>query len=255
MCTLLWRNACVFVEEARQKVGKLSRLSIFCEKLDWLSGRQVPFPPGFRRCGHNSMQILLRLYRLGLLFSCGISSGIVAAASPDPRVPSSGPRLFEDAQIRVRFHPRTPDQMAAFYEARGFPRPMVELLRGYCFITVSVRNKSKEIVWLDLSNWRFRSVVGPVERLHRRRWQPLWERMDIPLAARATFRWTLLPERLDLQPDEAEGGNIVLPQTEEPFTVEAHFKRGEQQHSGRTTLHVTGLRCAHDDTRDGATTQ
>lgn len=36
-------------------------------------------------------------------------------------------------------------------------------------------------------------------------------------ARQPTFRWTLLPENLDFQPDEREGGNIMLPRTRDPL--------------------------------------
>jgi len=41
---------------------------------------------------------------------------------------------YEDDLIRLRLIPRTPEQMAGFYEARGFPVAMIEELTQHCFL-------------------------------------------------------------------------------------------------------------------------
>jgi len=143
--------------------------------------------------------------------------------------------------------PRTPNQMAAFYEARGFPQNMVETLKGYCFITVGIRNKSRDVIWLEQDNWRFVSAEGEVERMHRNRWKELWTAMAVPQAAQSTFRWTLLPEELDFRPDEGEGGNVVLKRTDGPFSLMARFVIGEDKQGGAVDVRIDGVRCANDE--------
>lgn len=156
------------------------------------------------------------------------------------------PAHFVSPELEIRLSPRTPQQIAAFYEGRGFERPMIDVLREQCFITVSVYNKSPDILWLDLAQWRFSDADGPIERAHRDRWRERWQSMGVPLAHQSTFRWTLLPELLDFQPDEREAGNLVLPRRGKPMRIEADFATRPDR-SG-PTLHVSfeDVRCARD---------
>lgn len=165
-----------------------------------------------------------------------------AVAADKPVSPS-----FENADVKVHLLPRTPNQMAAFYEARGFPKNMVETLKGYCFITVGIRNKSRDVLWLDLDNWRFVTADGDVERMHRQRLKDIWQEMAVPQAAQSTFRWTLLPEVLDFRPDEGEGGNVVLKRIDGPFSLMARFATGEDKQGRTVEVRIDGIQCAKDE--------
>ena len=76
---------------------------------------------------------LLPVLAAGLLW--GIPSLSRAETPPAPSVEDGGLYMF------VRLH--TPDQMAAFYEARGFPREAIERLRQTCFVMAHVENRGK----------------------------------------------------------------------------------------------------------------
>lgn len=175
-----------------------------------------------------------------LLLLTGIS--VAAAAAEKPTQPG-----FENAQLRMHLQARTPNQMAAFYEARGFPKQMVETLKGYCFITVGIRNKSADVLWLDQDNWHFVAAGGDIERMQRGRWKELWSSMGVPQAAQSTFRWTLLPEVLDFRPDEGEGGNVVLKRVDGPFSLVARFATGVDKQGAPVEVRIDGLQCAKDD--------
>jgi hypothetical protein len=153
---------------------------------------------------------------------------------------------YEDSQLVVRLTPRSPSQVAAFYEARKFPDPMIDLLREQCFITVGVRNKGPEIIWLDLNQWRIEGQGGEVTRRTRPWLNERWEEMGAPMASRSTLRWTLLPELLDLRPDEAEGGNIVLARQDDPFGIEARFNVGAERSGDAIVVRFSGVSCAQD---------
>lgn len=156
---------------------------------------------------------------------------------------------FRQPGLTIRLTPRTPDQMAAFYEARGFPESMVAASRDACFFTVGIHNTSDRIVWLDLDRWRFTGAAGAVRRLDRGWWKARWEALDAPLPSQSTFRWTLLPESLDFRPDEREGGNITLPRSGDTLRVEARFATGADKHGDAIVMTLDGLRCAEDTGR------
>lgn len=174
------------------------------------------------------------LFLPGLLASYS-STGIAANKS-----------TFETAELRVSIAPRSPRQMAAFYEARGFTRPMLAKIKQYCFMTVYIRNKSSHIIWLDLNNWHFTSNNHPLNRINRNQLLKQWQSMGIPLAHQSTFRWTLLPEQLDFRPNEREGGNIVLPWTSAPINITARFER-RHKHTGKAiTMRLDNLQCINN---------
>lgn len=173
---------------------------------------------------------------------------MLVAASSLLQAAESRP-VFESDQIMVRIFPRTPNQMAGFYEARGFPREMVDVLSGFCFMTVVVHNKTKDVFWLNLDDWKFVSIsnADEVQRVHRNQWPPRWKKMNMPMASQSTFRWTLLPESLEFFPDEHEGGNVVLVSTMEVFSLQASFATGKSKSKGRIVMRINNLRCAKDE--------
>lgn len=156
--------------------------------------------------------------------------------------------VIENNDFRLRLIPRTPNQIAAFYEARGFPRYAIEELRKVCFITVGLKNKSKKILWLDLSNWHFKNSAGQVRRYLRQDWKDRWNKTGLEKRFQSTFRWTLMPEKLDFRPHEAEGGNIILPRDNRPITIKAMLYIGKNKQKPHP-VEFSNIRCANDEGR------
>ncbi len=159
---------------------------------------------------------------------------------------ATDPLSFTSATLDVRLAPRTPQQMAAFYEARGFGRDMIEILNTHCFITVAIHNKSDNILWLNLDQWHFKNADGSIVRENRDYWRERWTAMQIPLAHQSTFRWTLLPEQLDFRPGEYEGGNIILPRLGKSFSIKAQFEPGEQRDGTPILVKFDNIQCAEN---------
>jgi hypothetical protein len=156
------------------------------------------------------------------------------------------PVIVKTPELEIEFTPRTASQMGSFYEARGFPKVMLDILKQQCFITVSIQNNSDKKIWLDLSNWKFSVAGKTISREHRNNWKNRWQGLDIPLSKQSTFRWTLIPETLDYLPGEHEGGNIVLPFSKDFITLEATFATGENKQGETITITTDKLFCAED---------
>ena len=156
------------------------------------------------------------------------------------------PIIVKTADMEIDFTPRTPNQMGSFYEARGFPKEMRDVLKKQCFITVGIFNTSNRKIWLNLSNWKLTAGGKPIKREHRDYWKNRWQDMGIPLSKQSTFRWTLIPETLDYLPGEKEGGNIVLPFSDKPISITATFATGENKQGKKITITTDKLFCAED---------
>lgn len=171
---------------------------------------------------------------------------IILLILPTSRNNAANFPLYDSPELEVGLMPRPPQQIAAFYEARGFSQQMVETLKQQCFITVWVHNKSSHIIWLELPQWHFRNAQGVIERRDRYYWKSIWNKMQIPLAHQSTFRWTLLPEILDFQPGEREGGNIVLPRDNKPIQIQATFPTQRDKSGAPIALSFNNVQCAND---------
>ena len=157
------------------------------------------------------------------------------------------PVIIKTPDLELEFTARTPNQMGSFYEARGFPKSMLNILKKHCYITAGITNMSDQKIWLDLSRWEFSSAGKPLKREHRDYWKKRWQDMDIPLNKQSTFRWTLIPEDLDYLPGEHEGGNLVLPFTNKPITLKATFATGENKQGKEIVITTDKLFCAEDE--------
>lgn len=67
--------------------------------------------------------------------------------------------------------------------------------------------------------------------------------MNIPQAHQSTFRWTLLPEQLDFRPNEAEGGNIILPWQDKPITIHAIFNTDKDKFAKPIEIKLDDISC------------
>lgn len=184
------------------------------------------------------------MLRLKVLFGLLALIGVAAPIYGD--VPATRIK-FENKIFRVAMTARTPQQMAAFYEARGFPKAMINEITQHCFITTYVKNKSEHVLWTDFKTWEFIHNGKPLARLDREHWKSVWQKMDAPMPSQSTFRWTLIPERLDYRPNEAEGGNIVLPRVTGPIQIKAHFVHLDGEKKGtELSVELPSIHCAED---------
>jgi hypothetical protein len=170
-------------------------------------------------------------------------SGQTQSGKPKPRAKKSNRIEFENAVLKMIVMPRTREQMKAFYEGRGFAPQAIDAIAKACFLTVIVKNKTKDVLWLELNNWRTNGGSSQVKRLNRQYWRQQWEALQVPMANRSTFSWTLLPEQRDLRADEGVGGNITVVFSNKPFELEARFFQGKDKQGGPVSVHMDGIQC------------
>lgn len=189
----------------------------------------------------------MQITRLLILIAALGAAGNVPASEPHWRNGGSppGPHV-ENEQLFMFVRLPSPEQMAAFYEARGFPAAAIERIRKTCFVMAHIENRGKRILWLDLDNWHFTGPDGEIRRLDRKYWDAVWDEIDLTQANRATFGWTQLPAVRDLQPEEPVGGTLVLQPGDSPFTLAADFYTGENHRQGLVHVSFKDLRCAKD---------
>ena len=182
-------------------------------------------------------------YLTTLQSTCAVLLGTLLATSTfSIEQPYAGPFVENDDMLMVLM-PHTPEQIAAFYEARGFPEAALELISNACFVTVHIENKSQRVIWLETATWQLSSNNQAVQRLDKDHWDTLWDEINLPLAKRATFGWTQLPVQRNLQPDEPVGGNIVLRGDIRKFNLEARFLTGKHKRGGMLEIRFQDIDC------------
>lgn len=184
----------------------------------------------------NSLSLLTHA-ALALALSIASGSFVAAMEKPYP-----GP-FFENDELLMVVIPRTAEQMAAFYEARGFPQRAIDMVTATCFVTIHIDNKSRHITWLETTNWQLTSQGKTLDILGSEYWDASWEQIDLPQAFRSTFFWTQLPPVVDLHADEPVGGNIVLPGNIEHFDIEANFRTGADKQGEPLQVRFTDIEC------------
>ena len=189
---------------------------------------------------------LMQIIRLAsLLAALLLATGTLPAAPWKNGEKPPGPHIDNDRLFMLlRLH--TPQQISAFYEARGFPPEALERIRQTCFITVHVDNKGNDVLWLETASWRITQSGKPARRLDQDYWNRIWDEIDLPQANRSTFGWTQLPDVRDLQPTEPVGGNIVLPRNGSPYSITANFHTGVDKREGMISVDFENLHCAED---------
>lgn len=196
----------------------------------------------------NSFRWLIKLIAVVSLWISAVTLAADQAVSRQTEqqraaTPGDSNRIeLEDAILKLIVIPRTREQMKAFYEGRGFPKQAIGAIAEACFMTVIVKNKTDDVLWLELDNWQVRDAAD-IKRLDRAYWKQRWESLNVPMSNQSTFGWTLLPERRDLRVDEGVGGNITVTYSKQPFTLNARFYLGADKQGGPHTVQLDQLQC------------
>ena len=173
----------------------------------------------------------------------GLLLGMLLATSATGIEKSYPGPFIENDDLLMVLIPHTPEQMTAFYEARGFPKAALAVIGDACFITVHIENKSSRVIWLETANWHLSSNNREIQPRSKADWDALWDQIKLPLANRSTFGWTQLPVQRDLQPDEPVGGNIVLDADIRTFDLQARFYTGAHKRDGMLDLRFQNIEC------------
>jgi hypothetical protein len=146
------------------------------------------------------------------------------------KTPPPDTARYQDDKLVMVTRTRTPEQLAAFYAARGFNPASIAAVTKPCFVFGMVENLGEERLWLILDDWRFIDADGkPIERIKRAEWKQTWQTTGLPQAKQATFGWTQLPESRDLHRYEHVGGQLAIPWQHRPFTLQASFRTAPDQ--------------------------
>lgn len=158
-----------------------------------------------------------------ILLATGLLSCTPAIAQTRDLPP--GALKFENEHLLMVTMARTPDQLVAFYSARGFNQASIDALTERCFVFGMVDNKTEGTLWLILDDWQFIDETGQViERMTRDDWKKTWQKTGLEQPQQSTFGWTQLPESRDLHQHEHVGGQLALPWQEQPFKLVAIFR-------------------------------
>lgn len=184
-----------------------------------------------------TQQTALSPFPAAAMLAIALSPTPLCAAAPDPL-------KYEDPQVTMRLVIRSQEQLSAFYQGREFSPAAIEKILATCFITPLIKNKTLDVLWLELDHWQFKNAQGePINRLKRDYWTTQWDAVALPQAYRSTFGWTLMPEVRDLRLDEGVGGSVVIPMQTQPITLIANFHTGSERNGPVKTIVFKDIRC------------
>lgn len=152
-----------------------------------------------------------------------------AADEPPPGIPDSGAGRtwrIEKNGMAFRLTRILPDQVRAFYGARGFDAGTVETLVRACFFQTVIRNDTTDkTADVNLAEWRIENRVAGRPLTLERDWQRRWEAMKLAASLRKTFRYALFPSVQRFAPgDWNMGMTSILPAPAERFNLRVRWQ-------------------------------
>ncbi len=185
------------------------------------------------------MKLSAPLYLLLLISLISYHSGTLAATDDK--------QVYSDDDVYLRFIQLTPRQIGSFYEGREFKKSAVKKLMKACYVTVIIKNKSTDFLWVDISKWAFSLRGKKIKQLDDAYWEKQWDEINLKQAHRSTFGWTLMPAERNLYPQEDVGGRIPIPMQTEPFSVVLNFPTGENKQGKIKSVKIDNVICKQDD--------
>ena len=176
-----------------------------------------------------------------IFICCTVLNFSASAATTDDKL------VYSDADVYLRFIQLTPRQIGSFYEGREFKKAAVDKLMNSCYVTVIIKNTSKDFLWIDIKKWKFSLNGKKIKQQDSAYWKKQWDEINLKQAHRSTFGWTLMPAERNLYPQEGVGGRIPIPMQTKPFTVVLNFPTGENKQGKIKSVKIDNVICKQDE--------
>lgn len=159
--------------------------------------------------------------------------------------PGSGVESWElrTHGVYLRLTQILPDQLRAFYSARGFDAAAVELIAtGACVFQTIFRNESAtDAIEFNLADWRSVTAKGEQPLKLERDWQKQWEQRGVSSAARTAFRYALYPTQHRYEIGDWNMGMTTVTATPgSRFDLRFVWRERHERHEAL----LRGVRCA-----------
>ncbi len=126
--------------------------------------------------------------------------------------PDSGALSFETRAhgVALSLTQLLPDQLRAFYLARGFSPAAAERFAGACVFMTVLRNEAATgEVAFRLADWRVTAEGGARTLPDLNHWMGQWQALGVAEPARLAFRWAQFPPEQEYAPGEWNQGMLA----------------------------------------------
>lgn len=151
----------------------------------------------------------------------------------------------ETSGIQVRLTQISPDQVRAFYQARGFSTEAAERYAAECVFMTVVRNIGHTPIQHRLADWRYESAGQPPRAIRSKaEWEGLWKQQGVAESARIAFTWAQFPATQTFAPGDWNQGmtSYKVPHGG-AFTLHFSWHAGDKRYSGK----LDQVRCADEN--------
>ena len=144
-----------------------------------------------------------------------LTAGAVSAAWAETQRradPDTGAWTFEPRAhgVALSLTQLLPDQLRAFYLARGFPPAAAERFAGACVFMTVLRNETAPgEVAFRLADWRTTGQGGVRSLPDLDHWMGQWQVLGVTEPARISFRWAQFPPEQEYAPGEWNQGMLA----------------------------------------------
>ncbi len=119
------------------------------------------------------------------------------------------------------------EQVAAFYQARGFAPAAIADYAAACVFSLELHNGGRQPLRLRLADLRAQSPSGTVRFRQPQAWQAEWDRLGVAEPARIAFRWAQFQAGQEFAPGDWIMGMAALARRPDgafrltiPYTIE-----------------------------------
>lgn len=145
----------------------------------------------------------MRRWTLCLLAAAPLLAGADPSADPETGLLTW---QTETRGVQVRLTQISPDQVRAFYQARGFSAEAVEAYATECVFMTVVRNIGDTPIQHRLADWRYTHAGATRSIRSKSGWDALWKKRKVSEAARIAFTWAQFPATQTFAPGDWNQG-------------------------------------------------
>ena len=173
-------------------------------------------------------------------------SPLLAAPTETSLDPETGLATWqtESAGIQVRLTQIDPNQIRAFYQARGFSPQQLEPYAATCVFMTVVRNIGTTAIEHRLADWHYQDTPRQSRHIRsKEEWDALWTKMEVPQPARIAFTWAQFPAEQRFEPGDWNQG---MTSYDLPRTARFDLTFTWQQSGDTRTGQLNNVGCANE---------